>query len=94
MGSEVRVFRVETSTLSPDSLSIGDLIDICEAADVAPADLAPMIRDETQGIRRLKALAAMAWIIFRRDEPELTLADVMRGRVELVGVATGDANPT
>ena len=93
--TDVRVFRIDTGALSPDSLSIGDLIDICEAADVAPADLAPMIADESQGIRRLKALAAMAWIVTRRDEPGLTLADVMAGRVELRGeVGAPDANPT
>jgi hypothetical protein len=83
--TELRVFRVDVSQITPDAVSLGDLIDICEAAEVAPDDLSPLMADPKAGTRRLKALAAFAWTIARRDDPELTYADVLAGRVDLIG---------
>jgi hypothetical protein len=96
MGEPLRVFTFDTATLTIDDLSLGDLIDICEIVDCAPEDLGPIMNDPKQGVRRLKAFAAMAWILARRDEPGLTYAEVIAGRIEVTGedASTGPADPT
>jgi hypothetical protein len=91
----VRVFTVHTTELSADSFSIGDLIDVCDVIDASPADLIPLLQDERAGLRRLRALAAVAWVLTRHDEPGLTFDDVLAGRVEVIGeVAASPADPT
>jgi hypothetical protein len=91
----VKVYRVEVAALSPESFSLGDLIDVCETMDISPDDLGPLLRDENAGVRKLKALAAVAWVIARRTEPGLTYAQVLDGRVEVIGEgASATEDPT
>jgi len=89
----VRTFTVDVAALDEEAFSLGDVIDICDAVDCAPEDLRPLLADDSAGTRRLKAMAAVAWVITRNDEPGLTLADVLAGRVTITGKAA-EVDPT
>jgi hypothetical protein len=58
-------------------LSFRDMIEASEASGVDAVDIANL-----SGIPRIKALAALAWVITRRSEPDLTYEEVLDGRVE------------
>jgi hypothetical protein len=91
----MRVFTLRTGELTAESFSIGDLIDVCEAIDISPDDLTQLLRDTHAGTRRLRALAAVAWVMARHGEPELTLDQVLAGRIEVIGeVADATLDPT
>ena len=58
-------------------LSLRDLIAASEVSGVDVTDSAA-----SAAWPRIKGLAGMAWVIARRDEPDLTFDDVLDGRVE------------
>jgi hypothetical protein len=61
-------------------LSLRDMIEASEVSGVDAVDVANL-----RGVARIKALAAMAWVITRRTEPDLTYEQVLDGRVESAG---------
>jgi hypothetical protein len=61
-------------------LSLRDLITASEVAGVDVTDLGNL-----RGVARIKGLAGMAFVIARRDDPELTFEQVLDGRVESPG---------
>ena len=89
----MRTFVVDIGELDAEAFSLGDVIDICDAVDCAPEDLRPLLADKDAGTRRLTAMAAVAWVLTRKDEPSLTLADVLTGRVTIAGKAA-EVDPT
>ena len=58
-------------------MSLRDMIEASEAAGVDAVDI-----QNLKGVSRIKALAALAWVITRRSEPDLTYDQVLDGRVE------------
>ena len=58
-------------------LSFRDMIEASEASGVDAVDIANL-----RGVARIRALAALAWVITRRSEPDLTYEQVLDGRVE------------
>jgi hypothetical protein len=58
-------------------LSFRDMIEASEASGVDAVDIANL-----KGVSRIRALAALAWVITRRSEPDLTYDQVLDGRVE------------
>jgi len=79
---EVRVFRVASADYAPELLRLRDLIDIAEATGIDPTDLGATLNGHSgKPADRIKALAGFAWIITRRDEPDLTYEQVLDGRV-------------
>jgi hypothetical protein len=61
-------------------LSFRDMIEASEASGVDAVDIANL-----KGVSRIRALAALAWVITRRSEPDLTYEQVLDGRVESAG---------
>jgi len=53
------------------------MIEASEAAGVDAVDI-----QHLTGVPRIRALAALAWVITRRSEPSLTYDEVLDGRVE------------
>lgn len=79
---EVRVFTVTSEDYAPELLRLRDLIDIAEATDIDPTDFGAVLLGKSgKPADRIKALAGFAWIITRRDEPDLTYEQVLDGRV-------------
>jgi hypothetical protein len=66
-------------------LSFRDMIEASEAAGVDAVDI-----QHLTGIARIRALAALAWVITRRSEPGLTYEQVLDGRVEQPEVPVSD----
>lgn len=69
-----------TFTIGADDyrrLSLRDMIVASEAAGADVTELANL-----RGTAKIKALAAMAWVITRRTEPDLTYDEVLDGRIE------------
>ena len=58
-------------------LSFRDMIEASEVSGVDAVDIANLT-----GVPRIRALAALAWVITRRAEPDLTYDAVLDGRVE------------
>jgi hypothetical protein len=56
------------------------LRDMIAASEVAGADVTELA--SLRGVARIKALAAMAWVVARIDEPDITYEQVLDGRVE------------
>jgi hypothetical protein len=78
----VRVFEVASEDYAPELLRLRDLIDIAEATGIDPTDLGSVLRGNSgKPADRVKALAGFAWVITRRDEPDLTYDEVLDGRV-------------
>lgn len=70
-----RVFRIGSEDYR--RLTLRDMI---AASDAAGADVTEL--GALKGSQRIKALAAMAWVIARLDEPDITYDQVLDGRVE------------
>lgn len=70
-----RVFVVGSKDFR--QLSLRDLIAASEASGVDVTELGSL-----RGVAKIKGLAGMAWVIARREEPDLTFDDVLDGRVE------------
>lgn len=88
----VRVLRLDASNLSTSSLSVGDLLDACEAAGIDPDELAARLG--SGGARAGEAGLAVAWTIARRAYPDLTWAEVRANyRVEVVDTTPEDPPP-
>ena len=58
-------------------LSFRDMIEASEASGVDSIDV-----QNLRGAAQIRALAALAWVITRRSEPDLTYEQVLDGRVE------------
>jgi hypothetical protein len=71
----VRVFVIGAEDYR--RLSFRDMIEASEASGVDAVDI-----QNLTGIARIRALAALAWVITRRTEPDLTYDQVLDGRVE------------
>jgi hypothetical protein len=71
----VRVFVVGAEDFR--QLSLRDLIAASEVSGVDVTELSNL-----KGVSRIRGLAGMAWVIARRDEPDLTFEDVLDGRIE------------
>jgi len=72
--------RPRVFTIGADDYRHLSLRDMITASDVAGADVTELAN--LRGTARIKALAAMAWVITRRSEPDLTFEDVLDGRIE------------
>lgn len=81
---EVRVFEISSNGISAASLRFRDLLDIAEVTGLDVMQLSPILEGRVgTGADRLRALAAFTWIIYRRNEPELTFDDVLDGTVKV-----------
>lgn len=90
---EVRVFKVAQADYAPELLRLRDLIDIAEATGLDPTEFgATLAGNSGSPADRIKALAGFAWIINRRDEPNLTYDDVLDGRVISEDAAAEDVS--
>lgn len=79
---DIRVFEVTSADYAPELLRLRDLIDIAEATGIDPTDFGAVLAGRSgKPADRIKALAGFAWIITRRDEPDLTYDEVLDGRV-------------
>ena len=58
-------------------LSFRDMIDASEAAGVDSLDV-----EHLKGVAQIRVLAALAWVVLRRTEPDLTYDAVLDGRVQ------------
>ena len=74
---------VRTFTIGAEDYRRLSLRDMIEASEVSGVDAVDI--QNLRGIARIKALAAMAWVITRRTEPDLTYDQVLDGRVESPG---------
>jgi hypothetical protein len=88
----VITYTLDVSQISAGSLSFGDLIDLSECTGIDVDDMQRLIAGGGRGANRLRLLVGMAWIVARRDTPELTYADVLAGQVEVTGTADPKAS--
>jgi len=90
----VRVFEVSGEDYAPELLRLRDLIDIAEATGIDPTDFSSVLAGRSgKAADRIKALAGFAWIITRRDEPDLTYEQVLDGRVVSVAAENVSDSP-
>ena len=79
---EVRVFKIAQEDYAPELLRLRDLIDIAEATGIDPTNFGAVLNGKAgKPADRIKALAGFAWVITRREEPDLTYEQVLDGRV-------------
>jgi hypothetical protein len=73
-------------------LSVGDIVDMAAALEVAPEKLLTVL--DRKGDKPLDVLVVIAWIIGRKSEPELELETVRRTwRIEVPGGPRVDPTP-
>ena len=80
----------DTFTLSADAaseLGMGELVDACDAIGIEVGQVSKLV-----GNARLRFLVAVAWVILRRDDPELTFLQASRVKLEVAKPAP--AHPT
>ena len=64
-------------------LGLGELLEISRALEIEPGELGAAMRGA--GADKARVGVALAWIIARRREPDLTFGDVERWRIEIRG---------
>ena len=75
----------QSIAFDPDTLTVGELMDV---EDVIGAE---EFRSISDGQPSFKAVAAIAWILKRRETAETTLADVRAlSLAELVAIVSGE----
>lgn len=91
-GGPQRVARLEIGRMDLKRLGVGEMLELSRACELGPGELGAAMRGDD---RTLKARVAvgLAWIIARRREPALTLADVQTWRLELVGTEPDPTPP-
>lgn len=72
---------IDVATLRLDRFGIGELLELTDAVGVDPDKLGAELRSSKGG----RVVVALAWLIARRVEPGLTLADVERWDIEVRG---------
>ena len=83
--------RLDVATLSLDRFGIGELLELTDAVGVAPDKLGAVLKTPGSAGR---VIVGLAWLIARRVEPGLTLADVSTWDIEVVGRSpTADPTP-
>lgn len=87
-GGEPRRAVIDVATLNLTRFGIGELLELTDVIGVEPDKLGDALR----GPRKARVVVALAWLIARRVEPALTLADVERWDIEVRG--TPPARPT
>ncbi|RPJ28268.1 MAG: hypothetical protein EHM33_05135 [Chloroflexi bacterium] len=91
---EIRVFRVSSQAFDPTLLRLRDLIDIADATNLDPLDMGEVLEGRSGSPSdRVRAVAGFAWVIARRDEPDLTFEDVLDGRVITEGNVSDSQSP-
>ena len=71
-------------------LGVGDLLDVSEACGISPDDLGRALRNGT-AITKAQVVVALAWVIRRRRQPELTLNDAKTWHIT---ASVGRPDPT
>jgi 3-hydroxyisobutyrate dehydrogenase-like beta-hydroxyacid dehydrogenase len=81
-----RKLTLDISAITPGNLTLLEALDIAESSGVDVDEMADVIRGPQTHAQGM-LVYAMAWVLARRLEPELTFAEVRTYQVELVGQA-------
>lgn len=73
------------NTFDATQLTLLEVLDMAEAADVDPAQMGALIGSSAQTGKRMRLLFAMAWCIARRANSHLTFEEVCTWRLEVIG---------
>jgi hypothetical protein len=84
-GEPARKIVLPVNAIDAERFGVGELLDIAETLGTDLAGLAQAMR--SPGVHQTRMLVAIAWILVRRLEPEVTFADAARWRI------TVDAQP-
>jgi len=80
---------LDVGAITPGNLTLMEALDIADASGVDVGDMQTVIMGP-QNKRQGLLVYAMAWIIARRKEPDLTFAEVCTYHLELMGEAPTD----
>lgn len=84
-----RRFVLPLEAVNIENLGVGELLSAAEVLNTDLEGVADLMR--SRGVARAKFLVALAWVIARRTEPEVTWDEAQRWRIE---VEVGDPDPT
>jgi hypothetical protein len=71
------------STFDATQLTLLEVMDICEAVEVEPEALGGLLA--TKSRKRIQLMYAIAWVIARRPNPDLTLDEVCTWKLDVQG---------
>ena len=77
--------RLDLNTFDASKLTLLEVLDMAEAADVEPEALASLLRLDKNSPRKMRLLFALAWVVARRATPDLEFATVCTWRLDVVG---------
>lgn len=85
LGPPQRKALLDLNRISVASLGIGEILALAEAAGVAPDELGAAMSERAPVGVRAQVVVALAWIVARRAEPDLTMAEVQTWALEVRG---------
>jgi hypothetical protein len=80
-----QVAVLNLNTFDATQLTLLEVLDMAEAADVEPDAMGTLLGNKRQSAKRMRLMFAMAWCIARRANPLLTFAEVCTWRLEVIG---------
>jgi hypothetical protein len=86
-----RAAVLDIGRLDFGKLGLGEIVDLSTAAGIDPGTLGQELRSKDTA-RKIRVAVALAWILARRSEPDLTIEDVRTWSLEVRGSAA--KNPT
>lgn len=81
VGAPARQFILPLEALNIEHLGVGELLTAAEVLNTDLEGVAALMR--SRGVARARFLVALAWVIARRAEPELTWDEAQRWRIEV-----------
>jgi hypothetical protein len=81
----VKVAVLDLNTFDATQLTLLEVLDMAEIAEVDPAELGALLGPKANTARRMRMLYAMAWCIARRANTALTFDEVCTWKLEVVG---------
>jgi hypothetical protein len=87
--AEPRRIVLDVAKVTPGSLTLMDALDIAEASGVDADDMVTVLsgpRTRRQGL----LMYALAWVVAKRQEPDLTFAEVLTYHLTVAGTPATD----
>lgn len=90
-----RTVRIRSSDITPNALTPGELMTIGRTLGATPADLDRLYQARTSGDSwdGIELALAVAWVLLRRTEPDLTWAEARTYGLEVVPETENPTRP-
>jgi hypothetical protein len=90
---EPRTVLLDLAAVNSSTLTMGEVADLAEVLDLDLDEVQGAMAGRRGKVTAARAILALAWVIARRADPELTWAEARTWRVEVTAAAAVDPTP-